>query len=54
VADDALSMAASNDNFGDPASGIVKKLRIDYTFDGKEHSKTVSENETLTISNTGE
>jgi hypothetical protein len=54
IQDDQLTIAASNDNFGDPASGIVKKLRVDYTFDGKDHSRTVSENETLTISNAGD
>ena len=49
-----LSIAASNDNFGDPASGIVKKLRVDYTFDGKDMNKTAGEGETLTISTSGE
>lgn len=51
---DTLSVDATNDNFGDPAEGIVKKLTVDYKFDGKEHSKTVNENETLTISDKGE
>ncbi len=54
VKDDALSVEATNDNFTDPADGIVKKLKVDYTFDGKDKSKTVDENETLTISKTGE
>ena len=54
VKDGALSVEATNDNFGDPAEGVVKKLRVDYTFDGKEKSKTVDENETLTISAKGE
>jgi hypothetical protein len=54
VKDGVLSVDATNDNFGDPAEGIVKKLKVDYTFDGKEKSKTVEENETLTVSNTGE
>lgn len=54
VDDDHLSIEATNDNFGDPAEGIVKKLKVDYTFDGKELSKTVNENETLTISDKGE
>ncbi len=51
---DSLSISASNDNFGDPAEGITKKLTVDYTFDGKEKSKTVNEGETLTISDKGE
>jgi len=51
---DTLSVEATNDNFGDPADGIVKKLKVEYTFDGKEQTKTVDENETLTISDKGE
>jgi len=54
VKDGALSVDATNDNFGDPAEGIVKKLRVDYTFEGAAKSKTVDEDETLTISATGE
>jgi len=54
VKQDALSVEATNDNFGDPAEGIAKKLRVDYTFNGTTKSKTVGENETLAISNTGE
>ena len=49
VAHESLSVAASNDNFGDPAENNVKKLRIDYTLDGTPHSQTVAENETLKI-----
>jgi hypothetical protein len=51
---DSLSIPATNDSFGDPASGIVKKLRVDYTFDGKDKSKTVNENDTLIISSFGD
>ena len=54
VSDDKLSIEATNDNFGDPADGIVKKLKVDYTFDGQEHTKTVDENQTLMISDKGE
>ena len=54
VKDGALSVVANNDNFGDPAEGVVKKLKVDYTFDGKAKSKTVDEDETLTISDKGE
>jgi hypothetical protein len=54
VASDTLSIEATNDNFGDPAFGKGKKLTVDYTFDGQDHSKTVLENETLTISDKGE
>ena len=54
VKDNALSVEANNDNFGDPAEGTVKKLQVNYTFGGVAKSKTVDENETLTISSTGE
>ena len=54
VKDGALSVEANNDNFGDPAEGVVKKLKVDYTFEGKAKSKTVDEGETLTISDKGE
>ncbi len=54
VKDGALSVDASNDNFGDPAEGITKKLKVDYTFNGADKSKSVDEGQTLTISATGE
>ncbi len=54
VKENALSVEANNDNFGDPADGVGKKLKIDYTFDGVAKSKTVDEGQTLTLSNTGE
>jgi len=50
VENDALEGTANNENFGDPAGGKVKKLRVDYTFDGWKKSVTVQENETLEIS----
>lgn len=49
-----LSVRADNEQFGDPANGVVKRLRVDYTFDGKEKSKSVEENQTLAISEKGE
>jgi len=54
VKDGALSVEATNDNFTDPAVGIVKKLQVDYTFNGAAKSKTVDEDETLTISAAGD
>lgn len=54
VKDGALSIDGSNDNFSDPAEGVAKKLKVDYTFEGKDKSKTVDEGQTLTISATGE
>ncbi|MBM4030791.1 MAG: hypothetical protein FJ291_03300, partial [Planctomycetes bacterium] len=44
-----LTVVANNANFGDPAFGAVKKLKVEYTLDGKRLEKTVEENETLTI-----
>ena len=55
VRHNTLSVTASNDAMGgDPAGNVVKKLKVDYTFDGVEKSKTVAENDTLTISAKGE
>lgn len=48
----ALSVEASNGNFGDPANGIPKKLRVEYTVDGTAQTKTVSESETVTLTAT--
>ena len=45
----ALAVEASNGNFGDPANGTAKKLRVDYTVNGVAASKTVREQETLTF-----
>ncbi len=53
VRKNTLSLKADNETFGDPAPNVVKKLRIDYTFDGVKKSKTVAENETLTVSEKG-
>jgi hypothetical protein len=54
VENNALSVDASNDNFGDPAENIVKTLRVDFAFDGQERSKSAPENDMLTISATGQ
>ena len=44
-----LTIEASNANFGDPADGHVKQLRVDYRVNGVKASKTVREGETLTF-----
>lgn len=49
VEDDTLSVEASNRLAGDPAYGIVKKMRVDCTLNGMAFSKIVTENETLFI-----
>jgi hypothetical protein len=55
VKDDALTIDANNDNFGDPAEGVGKKLKVEYTFEnGAAKTKEVGEGEQLTISNKGE
>jgi len=55
VKDDALSVEATNEHFGDPVDGTVKKLKIEYSYDGgPAKTKEVEENSTLTISNKGE
>jgi len=45
----ATSVEASNTNFGDPAQGTPKKLRVDYTIDGFSRSQTVAEKQTITF-----
>jgi HEAT repeat protein len=45
----ATAVEASNGNFGDPANGIAKTLRVDYKVNGVPASKTVREQETLTF-----
>lgn len=46
----AMAIGASNSNFGgDPAPGVVKQLRIDYTANGVSHNKTVTEGQTLNL-----
>ncbi len=49
VRKNTLSVKASNTLFGDPAHNVVKHLQVDYTLDGVNHSKTVGEDQTLSI-----
>lgn len=44
-----LSVVANNNIAGDPAHLIVKKLRVEYTLDGKPYTRTVPENATLVL-----
>jgi len=53
VRKNSLRVKADNETFGDPAEGVVKRLRVDYLFDGVKGSKTIAEGETLTISDKG-
>ena len=45
----AMSVEASNGNFGDPVQGTPKRLRVDYTINGVSRSQTVSEKGTITF-----
>lgn len=49
IEDDGLWVDATCENFGDPAHGIAKKLKVDYTVAGIERTLTVEEGETLMI-----
>jgi len=49
VKDGRLEVTAGNGIAGDPATGIVKELRVEYIFDGVAKSITVAENETLRL-----
>ena len=54
VQDNTLSVVAGNDLAGDPAYNTVKKLRVDYTLNGKAHSQIVGEKETVQVPGPGE
>ncbi len=46
----ATSIEASNGNFGDPAQGTQKQLRVDYSVNGVRRSETVRERQTISLS----
>jgi HEAT repeat protein len=45
----AAAVEASNENFGDPADGTAKELRVEYIVNGVPRSETVSEGETISL-----
>ena len=45
----ALSIEASNGNFGDPAPSVVKQLQVEFTSNGVTQSKTVPEGESIAL-----
>jgi len=49
VSGGTLSVGATNINFGDPAVGIAKQLKVIYTYNGVQSQKTVAENATLIL-----
>ena len=48
--EESLSVEATAENFGDPANGIEKQLKVDYTLDGANASEIVEEGKTLSLS----
>jgi hypothetical protein len=49
VTGNALSVTPRNGDFGDPAKGQFKQLRVDYTFDGVAKSKIIGEKQPIII-----
>jgi HEAT repeat protein len=49
VAAGTFAIEATNGNFGDPAPGIPKTMRLEYAVDGTTEAKSVRENDTVTI-----
>ena len=47
--EDALPVHATAENFGDPANGIEKQLKVDYTFGGVDKTVTIEEGQILEI-----
>jgi HEAT repeat protein len=45
----AAAIEASNSNLGDPASGVVKQLRIEFTVGGVTQTQTVPEGQSITL-----
>ena len=54
VRSNRLSIVAGNSIAGDPAYNRVKRLRVDYTLNGKPHTQFAGENATLQIPGPGE
>ncbi len=49
IVDQELFILANNENFGDPAEGVVKKLKVEFTINGTGQTKIVEENSVLHI-----
>jgi hypothetical protein len=47
--EDSLPVQATADNFTDPANGIEKQLKVDYTWDGIHKTMTLEEGQLLKI-----
>lgn len=48
--EDSLTVEVIAENFGDPANGVEKQLKVDYTLDGVAGTVTVEEGQLLQIS----
>lgn len=49
MVNNAVNLRVENSAFGDPAVGYLKRLRVDYTLDGRRHTASVFERETLQL-----
>jgi hypothetical protein len=47
--EDSLPVHANAENFGDPADGIEKQLKVDCTLDGVDKTLTIEEGQLLKI-----
>ena len=47
--EDGLPVAATAENFGDPADGIEKQMKVEYTLNGVDGTTTIAEGQLLKI-----
>ena len=47
--EDSLPIQATAEEFGDPANGIEKQLKVDYTLDGVDGTIAIEEGQFLKI-----
>ena len=47
--EESLPVHATAENFGDPAEGIEKQLKVDYTLDGVDGTMLIEEGQLLKI-----
>lgn len=53
VRDGRLEITAGNELFGDPAYGVVKRLRVEYRAGGRQRERTAAEGERVTLEGRG-
>lgn len=49
IVDQELFILANNENFGDPAEGVIKKLKVEFTINDKAQTKIAEEENLLHI-----